>query len=129
MIYTGWLINIFTIKNLNISALFQPIRLIFFIDNRGMLKVFIHKKSVKNYRFELLFLTWIRKFNLQWNGMYDIPKTFLIRFWLLMWLFDRENCFLSIYAKPSSLACSVMELHAFFGEPWNRPNDPEYGPG
>jgi hypothetical protein len=101
----------------------------FFIGDRGVFKVFIHKKSVKNYRCELLFLTWIRKFNLQWNRMYDILKAYLIRFWLLMWPFGRGKCSLSIYAKPSSLACSVQKIYAFSWEPWNRPNDPKYGSG
>ncbi len=124
--YTGWFINIFRIKNLNISSLVQSIGLIFLSVIEECSKFLIHKKSVKNYRFELLFLTWIRKFNLQWNRMHDILKTFFIRFWFPMWSFGRENCSLSIYAKPSSLACSIQESYAFSRDPWNRPNDPKY---
>ncbi len=63
--YTGWFINIFTIKNLNISSLFQFIGLIFLSVIEECSKFLFIRKALKNYRFELLL--WHEYGNLTFN--------------------------------------------------------------
>jgi hypothetical protein len=51
---TGCAINIFTIKKINISSFCENYRADFFIDDRGVLRVFIHHKIINGYDFKLL---------------------------------------------------------------------------
>ena len=88
----------------------------FFLKDRPIHKVFFHKNMVYKYSFELSVFTKIQNFDLYRNGVNSFQKRFLIQFCLLMWLFDRENCFLSICARPRSLARSIEELYAFSRE-------------
>jgi hypothetical protein len=114
---TGWPINNCAIRNLNISTLFQSNGLIIFVGDRGEFKVFFDKNNVYKYSFELSSLTRIQKFDFYRNGVNGIWKRFFIRFLFPTYPFDRENCSLSICARPRSLACSVQKLYVFSREP------------
>jgi len=114
---TGCSINNTPIRNLNISTLFQSNGLIIFVGDRGEFKVFFDKNKVYKYSFELSSFTRIQKFDFYRNGVNGIWKRFFIRFLFPTYPFDRENCSLSICARPRSLACSVQELYVFSREP------------
>ena len=49
----------------------------FFVGDRGVFKVFIHKENIKKYCFELQLLTSIQIFNLSWYIMDGILNTCL----------------------------------------------------
>jgi hypothetical protein len=113
---TGCSINNTPIRNLNITTLFQSNGLIIFVGDRGEFKVFFDKNKVYKYSFELSSFTRIQKFDFYQNDVNGIWKRFFIRFLFPTYPFDRENCSLSICARPRSLACSVQELYVFSRE-------------
>lgn len=62
------IIENFNNKNLNMSTLFQSNGLIFFVIDRGVFQVFIHKKNINKYCSEVSPLTLLQKSKL-------LPKT------------------------------------------------------
>jgi hypothetical protein len=74
-------------KKIWISAFcFNQVGCFFFVDDRGVFKVFIHKKNIKKYFFELQLLIWIQKFNLLRYFMDGILKTCLCRQACHLWM-------------------------------------------
>ena len=107
---TGCLTSNTAIRNLHVSLRNQQLSSEIFTSDGDLLKVFFHKRHVKNHSFELPYLTSTHKLDLQWNDVNDILKTFLIRSSLSVQPFDRDNCSLSIGARLSSLACFIPKL-------------------